>query len=104
MKKLLLVVGAVIGFVLGSRVGRRPYEQIETKVKGLTGRSSIHDAVSSTKEAVHTALDAATTSIGQKVDDAAQHVSDAVDCGRLFDRKKQCYRALRPSPVDHLQR
>jgi hypothetical protein len=79
MKKLLLAFGAVIGFVLGSRAGRRPYEQIESKVKSLTGRSSVHDVVASTKDAVHQASDAASSTIGQKVDDAAHHVSDAID-------------------------
>lgn len=79
MKKLLLAIGAAIGFVLGSRAGRRPYEQLETKVKSLTGRSSVQDAVSSTKQAVHQASDAATATIGQKVDDVAHHASDAID-------------------------
>ena len=79
MKKFVLAVGAVIGFILGSRAGRRPYEQIESKVKSLTGRSSVHDAVSSTKNAMHQATDAATSTIGQKVDDAAHHVSDVID-------------------------
>jgi hypothetical protein len=79
MKKVLLGIGAALGFVLGSRAGRGPYERIEAKVRNLTGRSSLQDAVSSTKEAVQSASDAATTTIGQKVDDAAQHFSDAVD-------------------------
>jgi hypothetical protein len=79
MKKLLLALGAAIGFIFGSRAGRRPYEQIESKVKKLTGRSSVHDVVSSTKDAMHHATDAASSTIGHKVDDAAHHVSDAID-------------------------
>ena len=79
MKKLLLAIGAAVGFVFGSRAGRRPYEQIKSKVKGLTGRSSVHDVASSTKNAMHRASDAATSTIGQKVDEAAHHVRDAVD-------------------------
>ncbi|HEY5274470.1 MAG TPA: hypothetical protein VIJ34_14745 [Acidimicrobiales bacterium] len=79
MKKLLLGVGILVGFVVGSRAGRRPYEQIESKVKDLTGRKSVHNAASSTKEAMHSASDAATTTIKQKVDEAAEHFSEAVD-------------------------
>lgn len=79
MKKLLLAIGAAIGFVFGSRAGRRPYERIESKLKSVTGRSSVHDAVSSTKDAVHQTTDAASSMIGRKVDDAAHHVSDVVE-------------------------
>jgi hypothetical protein len=79
MKKLLLAVGAVVGFVFGSRAGRRPYEQLEAKLKGFTGRSSIQDAVTSSKRAAHQASDVATSTLGDKVDDVAHHVRDAVD-------------------------
>jgi hypothetical protein len=79
MKRFLLAVGAAIGFVLGSRAGRGPYEQIEAKVKDLTGRSSVRGAVSSIEEAVQSVSDAATMTIGQKVDEAVQHVSEVAD-------------------------
>ena len=79
MKRFLLVVGAAIGFLLGSRAGRGPYEQVEAKVRNLTGRSSVQDAVTSARDAVQSASDAATTTIGQKVDEASQHFSDVID-------------------------
>jgi hypothetical protein len=79
MKKFLLAVGAAVGFILGSRAGRGPYEQLEAKVKGLAGRSSLQDAVSSTKEAMQSVSDAATLTIKEKVDEAAQHFSEAAE-------------------------
>jgi hypothetical protein len=79
MKRFLIVVGAAIGFVLGSRAGRGPYERVQAKVKGLTGRSSIQDAVTSAKDGVQSVSDVATSSIGDKVDEAAQHFSEAAD-------------------------
>jgi hypothetical protein len=79
MKKFLLAVGAAVGFVLGSRAGRGPYERLEAKVKGLVGSSSLQDAVSSTKEAMQSVSDAATLTIKEKVDEAAQHFSEAAE-------------------------
>jgi hypothetical protein len=79
MKKFLLAVGVAIGFVLGSRAGRGPYEQLEAKVKDLTGRSSVQDAVSAIEDAMQSVSDKATKTIGEKVDEAAQHFSEAAE-------------------------
>ncbi len=35
MKKLLLLTGAAVGYVLGARAGRERYDQIMTKAKGV---------------------------------------------------------------------
>jgi hypothetical protein len=45
MKKLALLVGGAVGFVLGSRMGRQPYERLEAKVRELTGRLEAKRAV-----------------------------------------------------------
>ena len=45
MKKLLLLVGAAIGFVLGSKVGREPYERLEAQLRQLAGRPEDKGAV-----------------------------------------------------------
>jgi hypothetical protein len=79
MKRFVLAVGVAIGFVLGSRAGRGPYEQIEAKVKALTGSSPVHDAVTAVEDAVQSVSDAATLTIREKVDEAAQHFSEAAE-------------------------
>ena len=38
MKKLPLLVGATAGFVLGSQMGRGPYERLEAQIRQLAGR------------------------------------------------------------------
>jgi hypothetical protein len=45
VKKLLLLVGAAVGFVLGSKMGREPYERLEAQVRQLAGRPEVKGAV-----------------------------------------------------------
>jgi hypothetical protein len=45
MKKLWLLAGIGIGFVLGSRAGREPYDQLEGKVRRFRGRPEVQGAV-----------------------------------------------------------
>lgn len=45
MKKLLLLVGAAVGFVLGSKMGREPYERLEAQIRRLGGRPEVKAAV-----------------------------------------------------------
>ena len=52
MKKLIFLVGAALGFVLGSKVGPGPYAQVEKKARELANRPEVQDAVEKTKGAV----------------------------------------------------
>ena len=45
MWKSMFLVGAGIGFILGSRSGRGPYQQLECKVREITRRPEGHDKV-----------------------------------------------------------
>lgn len=38
MKKLLFLLGGAVGFLVGSRLGRGPYEAVEQQVKRLSQR------------------------------------------------------------------
>ena len=38
MKKITFVLGAAVGFVLGSKTGTGPYQQLEAKVRDVTQR------------------------------------------------------------------
>ena len=37
ISKLAFVAGGAVGFLLGSRYGRRPYEQFENRVRQMSG-------------------------------------------------------------------
>jgi hypothetical protein len=53
MKKLWLLAGMGIGFVLGSRAGREPYDQLEGKVRRFRGRPEVQGAVDVAREKLH---------------------------------------------------
>ena len=43
MKKFYLVLGLGLGFVLGSRAGHQPYEQLEGRAKEFIGKPDVED-------------------------------------------------------------
>jgi len=49
VRKVTLLIGVGVGFVLGSRAGRGPYEQIEAKARELTGRQDVRQVVDTAK-------------------------------------------------------
>ncbi len=57
MKKLLLLLGIGLGFVLGSRAGRAPYERLEGKARDLAGRPEVTDAFDAAAEKASTLVD-----------------------------------------------
>ena len=52
MKKFLLLVAATaFGLVIGSRFGKRPYDQIKAKVKKVSRRADVQEVVGTLKDA-----------------------------------------------------
>ncbi len=51
MRKSMFLVGAGIGFILGSRSGRGPYQQLESKVREITRRPEVRDKVEQLNDA-----------------------------------------------------
>jgi hypothetical protein len=49
MKKLAFLIGLGIGFVLGSKAGTGPYEELEHKVRSLRQRPEVEGAVERAK-------------------------------------------------------
>jgi hypothetical protein len=51
MHKGTLLLGAGIGFILGSRVGHGPYQQLDSRVRAVTHRPDVQDKVGQFKGA-----------------------------------------------------
>ena len=52
MKKLWFLAGIGIGFVLGSRAGRAPYERLRQNAQDLSARPEVKDTVASVTDSV----------------------------------------------------
>src|SRR3954447_1249426 len=48
--RLLLIAGLITGFVLGSRAGRRAYEQLRTHAQGLSHNPAVQSTVSKARD------------------------------------------------------
>jgi hypothetical protein len=79
MKKLLLLVGVVIGFVLGSRQGREPYERLEAQLRQLAGRPEIKDAVAAVSDKATDLTDSASGAVIKKMTGAAKGPTGSID-------------------------
>ena len=51
MRKTTFLLGGGIGFLLGSKVGRGPYRQLETKVRAIARRPAVQDTAEQLKDA-----------------------------------------------------
>lgn len=52
MRKITFVVGFASGFLLGSRAGHGPYDQVEAKVKEFLGRPETQAKIDHAKDTV----------------------------------------------------
>jgi hypothetical protein len=52
IRKTTFLLGGGIGFILGSRMGRGPYQQLERKVRAIVRRPAVQDTVGQLKDAV----------------------------------------------------
>jgi hypothetical protein len=81
MWKLPLVVGGAVGFVLGSRAGRGPYEQLENRARQLCGRPQAQRVTDQVRESARHVTDQVAESTRQVVDAGAAAASRAAEGG-----------------------
>jgi hypothetical protein len=75
VKKLSFLLGLGFGFLLGSRAGSGPYQQLEAKVRSAARRPDVQDVVAKTRETVHNQVSEAVDTVAGKVDNAADKLS-----------------------------
>ena len=67
VKKAMLLVGVGVGFVLGSRAGRGPYETLEGKVRQAAGRPEVQGTVEELKVVAVDKADQVISSVSDKL-------------------------------------
>ena len=67
-----------IGFVLGSKAGREPYERLEAKLTSVSNRDDVSAAVQRTSTATSDVKDKVVGAAAEKVEEASATVDDAV--------------------------
>jgi hypothetical protein len=80
MKRFLTVlgIGVGIGFVLGSKAGREPYERLEAKLTSVSNRDDVSAAIQRTSAAASDVKDKVVGAAAEKVEEASATVDDAV--------------------------
>jgi Flp pilus assembly protein TadD len=80
MKKVLVLLAGTVGFMLGSRAGRGPYEQVERWVRQVAKRPEVRqvgDQLSASTSQVSDAAARAASSVAKQTSDAATHATQA---------------------------
>jgi hypothetical protein len=67
VKKLSFLLGLGVGFLMGSRAGSDPYQQLEARVRSAARRPEVRDVVEKTKEATHNQVAEAVDNVGDKL-------------------------------------
>ena len=79
MKKFIFLLGVVAGFVLGSRMGRGPYEQLEGTVREMIDHPKVQQALHSAADSAESARDSALDTTTEAIDDASRVATMAMN-------------------------
>src|SRR4051812_19240493 len=78
MKKLTLIAGIGIGYVLGSRAGRERFEQIRSGARKVASNPAVQSAAAKAQETVAAQAPAVADAVKGKASAAASAVADKV--------------------------
>ena len=81
MKKLILLAGVGIGYVLGTKAGRERYEQIKGMARGFAGNPKVQETVSKAQDTVAAQAPVVAEAVKDKAGAAAGAVKDKVSSG-----------------------
>lgn len=77
-KKLMFVLGAAAGYVIGTRTGRQGYEKLKTQVGEVWQKPAVQDGLSKAESFVEEKIPVVGSTVSQAVKSAADSVSKAV--------------------------
>lgn len=81
MKKLIFVLGLGIGFVVGSRAGRAPYEQLERAARNVAEDPTVREKAADARDAAGKVAQGATEAARTKGPEVAAGVKGKVADG-----------------------
>ena len=81
MKKLTLLIGIAIGYVLGSRAGRERFEQLRSSARRVASNPTVQSAASKAQETVAAQAPVVADVVKGKATAAASVVADKVHRG-----------------------
>ena len=76
MKRFLLLLGMGIGFVLGSKAGRAPYERLERTVREFRRRPQVRASLRSVSDTAAAVRDATLDAANGAIDEASRKITD----------------------------
>lgn len=79
MKKFTFLLGLATGFVLGSRTGRGPYEQLEEAVRQAVNQPKVQETLHSAADRAESVRDAALDATAGAIDDASRAATRTID-------------------------
>src|SRR5579871_898037 len=79
MKKFTFLLGLAAGFVLGSRTGRGPYEQLEGAVRQAVNQPKVQETLQSAADRAESVRDAALDATAEAIDDASRAATRTID-------------------------
>ena len=79
MKKFTFLLGLATGFVLGSRTGRGPYEQLEGAVRQAVNQPKVQETLQSAADSAESVRDATLDAATGAIDDASQAATRTID-------------------------
>ncbi len=79
MKKFTFLIGMATGFVVGSRIGRGPYERLETSVRQAINQPKVQNTLHSAADRAKSVRDSALDATTETIDDVSDAATTAID-------------------------
>ena len=80
-KRLVLLAGIGIGFVLGSRAGRQSYENLKRQATNLWNDPKVQDGIETAREQIEEKAPAVAQAVKDKAPVVVDKVKEATDAG-----------------------